>query len=578
MKFLNCVESKHDNHVRIRFRMKDLCRAFGATIISFRYAAAVILLLLVFSVGAHAQISPGPLSSAHANLEGITNCTSCHTFGRQISNVKCLLCHKEIDTRIKANEGYHATVSSQECAKCHQEHLGRTYEIVNFDTSTFNHSVVGFVLDGKHETIGCRDCHNPTHIVAPDVKKLPSAQLANTYLGLSPTCLSCHEDVHKGQFSQTCSSCHNTRQWKPASNFDHDKTPYPLTGEHRTVACYSCHTQKMSDAKTINYTGLVFSSCASCHADPHKGAFKEACSTCHTTETFFRVTGGSFDHSKTKFPLLGKHAEVKCVQCHQEDPKKLNVSGGLGFHISRFKECSDCHADAHAGQFDKVAGGDKCERCHNVEGFTPATYTITDHQKTPFPLEGAHLAVACTDCHTAHKVNAPSTRQFIWAEKVTCTTCHSNVHGDQFAKIMAAGCVTCHTSDSWQKLLFSHDKTDFPLTGKHAAIACSACHKRPANSKEPVQYVGVETHCYSCHEDAHAGQFAFDGTTHCSTCHTSESWKKLIFDHDTQSDFPLTGKHIGLPCEKCHPTVEIDDKPVVKYRPIGTRCIDCHST
>ncbi len=543
-----------------------------------RGASRAVIMTLLFTVSAFAQISPGPFTSAHANLEGITNCTSCHTFGRQISNVKCLSCHKEIDTRIRDNVGYHATVKSKECAECHQEHLGRNYEIVRFDTSSFDHSIVGFVLDGKHKTIGCRACHNPAHVVAADVRKLPSAQLQSTYLGLSPTCSSCHQDVHKGQFSQACSSCHGTQEWKPASKFDHDKTDYPLTGRHKTVACYSCHNQKMDDGQTVKYTGLAFSSCGSCHSDPHKGAFKEACSTCHTTETFFRVTGGNFDHSKTLFPLLGKHAQVKCAQCHQEDPKKKDISGSLGFHITRFKECSDCHADAHAGQFDSASGGDKCERCHNVEGFTPSTYTISDHQKTPFPLEGAHLAVACTDCHLAHKVNAPSTRQFIWAGRITCVTCHSDVHGGQFAKLMTDGCVTCHTTLSWQKLVFSHDKTSFPLRGKHVVIACSACHARPKNSNLPAKYVGLDTHCYSCHQDAHAGQFAFDGVTHCSNCHASDSWKNIIFNHDTQSDFPLTGKHIGVPCAKCHPTVEIDHKPVVKYRPIGTRCIDCHST
>ncbi len=540
--------------------------------------ARTVSVLLALSGIAFGQLSPGPLSHWHSNLEGITNCTSCHTLGRLISNANCLKCHKEIAGRIDENVGYHATVKAKQCAECHQEHLGRNYEIVRFDTATFDHSVVGFRLTGKHDSIGCRSCHNVTRIRAADVKELPTAQLQNTYLGLSPSCSSCHEDVHKGQFSQSCSSCHDTYRWKPVSKFDHDKTEYPLTGQHRTVACYSCHNQKMSDGKTIKYVGLAFASCASCHADPHKGTFKQACSSCHTTESFLEVSGSEFDHSKTAYPLLGKHADVKCAECHQEDPKKRNVSGGLGFHITRFSECSDCHADAHAGQFNKIAGGDKCQRCHNVYGFTPATFTIDDHQKSTFPLEGAHLAVACTDCHLAHKVNAPSTRQFIWAGSITCTTCHSNVHGGQFAKVMTDGCVTCHTTDSWQKLVFSHDKTGFPLSGKHAVIACAACHKQPKNHEIPVQYVGLDTHCYSCHEDEHAGQFALDGITHCRNCHTSDDWKKTTFNHDTQSDFPLTGKHADVPCEKCHPTVEINNKPVVKYRPIGTRCIDCHLT
>lgn len=217
-----------------------------------------LLLSTVISGAAFAQISPGPLTHWHSNLEGIEHCTSCHTIGRLITNEKCLTCHKEIETRIEKNTGYHATVKSKECAECHQEHLGRNYEIVRFDTATFDHSIVGFTLTGKHKSIGCRDCHNPGRISAPDVKKLPADQLKVTYLGLSPTCSSCHGDVHKGQFKEQCSSCHTTDEWKPASNFDHDNTDYPLTGSHKTVGCYSCHDRKMSDGKTILYTGLTF--------------------------------------------------------------------------------------------------------------------------------------------------------------------------------------------------------------------------------------------------------------------------------------------------------------------------------
>ncbi len=547
--------------------------------IRFRFAnLALAMIAFFFAIGtASAQLSPGPLSHWHSNLEGITNCTTCHSIGKLISNVKCLSCHKEIQTRVDKGIGYHATIKSKECAGCHQEHLGKNYEIVRFDTSSFDHSSMGFSLTGKHKEIGCRSCHNPSKISDQDLKKLPADQLNVTYLGLSPSCSSCHEDVHKGQFSQSCSSCHDTFKWKPAANFNHDSTRYPLTGSHKTVGCYDCHNQKMSDGKTVKYTGLEFSSCGSCHTDPHKGAFKQACASCHNTDSFFSVASGEFDHSKTEFPLLGKHAGLKCAKCHADSPTKRNISGGLGFRIAKFKVCSDCHSDAHGGQFDRIAGGDRCEKCHNVYGFTPATFTIADHQKSSFMLDGAHLAVACTNCHLADKIAAKSTRQFIWSGKITCLTCHANVHGEQFSRIMTNGCVTCHTTDSWQKLVFSHDKTKFPLKGKHATIACSDCHKRPKGTTLPVRYAGLDTHCYSCHDDAHAGQFEVDGTTHCSSCHTADTWKKTLFDHDTQSDFPLTGKHIGVPCEKCHPTVEMNGKEVVKYINIGTRCIDCHS-
>ena len=35
---------------------------------------------------------------------------------------------------------------------------------------------------------------------------------------------------------------------------------------------------------------------------------------------------------------------------------------------------------------------------------------------------------------------------------------------------------------------------------------------------------------------------------------------------------------IAANCRQCLVEVEMNGKPVVKYKPIGTRCVDCHST
>ncbi|HEY9166729.1 MAG TPA: cytochrome C [Candidatus Kryptonia bacterium] len=541
--------------------------------------AKTVLILSILDILAgvsYGQISPGELTTAHANLEGMSNCTQCHTIGKSLSNARCLSCHKEINVRIKQGEGYHATVSLKMCQECHHEHFGRNYQIMPLDTATFNHSAVGFALTGKHKSTSCRQCHNTNNISAADVKLLPATQQKITYLGLSTSCQSCHEDIHKGQLSSNCSSCHTTERWKPADNFSHDRTNFVLTGKHRTTGCYQCHNQTLADGKTIKFTHMSFSSCVSCHADPHKGEFKQPCSSCHTTETFVIVAKAEFDHSKTLFPLRGKHADLKCSQCHSDNPMKKNISGELGFHITKFQACSDCHADAHAGQFADRDDGGKCDACHIDAGFKPAEFSIDDHQKTRYILTGAHKAVACNDCHQSGKVNAQSKLQFRWKGEIDCTTCHSNIHGGQFVNEMARGCVTCHTTVSWQSLLFSHEKTRFPLRGKHAEIACSKCHTQPAEPL-PVQYVGLDMKCSSCHADEHKGQFMIEGFTDCGRCHTAENWTRTNFDHDTQSSFPLTGKHIGVACEKCHPTVLIDGKRTARYRPIGTKCIDCHS-
>ena len=63
------------------------------------------LFLLTHLVG---QISPGKLTTAHAELEGIMNCTQCHDLGNKVTNTKCLACHEEIQELTDQNRGYHA--------------------------------------------------------------------------------------------------------------------------------------------------------------------------------------------------------------------------------------------------------------------------------------------------------------------------------------------------------------------------------------------------------------------------------------------------------------------------------------
>ena len=64
--------------------------------------ATQFFLLLVFGSLAPllGQMSPGPLSRAHSNLDGPLNCAKCHAFGIGRAEFRCLDCHKEIDQEI----------------------------------------------------------------------------------------------------------------------------------------------------------------------------------------------------------------------------------------------------------------------------------------------------------------------------------------------------------------------------------------------------------------------------------------------------------------------------------------------
>ena len=250
-----------------------------------------LLLLLALPGAATAQlISPGKLSSAHAELEGMTNCTSCHELrSRGIAPDRCLACHEPLAARVSAGAGLHAGADYRECATCHREHLGREYALVRWDPDEFRHATVGFELEGAHADLGCRDCHNPTRIRDLQVRtaKVQQGTLDETYLGLGTSCVDCHQidDPHEGAFAdRSCADCHDQRDWKAAAaSFDHDATRYPLTGRHRSVGCNECHRHD-------TFTGLRFTACTDCHSDPHEGGMRAACTSCHSTSGWSGVT------------------------------------------------------------------------------------------------------------------------------------------------------------------------------------------------------------------------------------------------------------------------------------------------
>ncbi len=55
------------------------------------------------------------------------------------------------------------------------------------------------------------------------------------------------------------------------------------------------------------------------------------------------------------------------------------------------------------------------------------------------------------------------------------------------------------------------------------------------------------------------------------------TFKKTTFDHNRDSAFKLDETHIGVDCAACHKPVQ-DERgaAIVRYRPLGTQCQDCH--
>jgi hypothetical protein len=535
----------------------------------------------------HAQISPGPLAKAHQSLSGPTNCTKCHDMGRGAAQLKCLECHMEIRDRIAQNRGMHAiwagpSSGNKDCARCHSDHNGVDFPLIHWEPKreAMDHSKTGFALAGKHAGIACEKCHKAEHIPAAARAGILVKDLNRTYLGLSRECVSCHTDEHRGQLGKDCARCHTPKDWKPASLFNHVKTKYPLTGAHEQTPCAKCHPS-IPDAKPyVKYAGIAFAKCSACHQDPHKGSFKAACESCHNTRNWHQIAQlEGFDHSKTEFPLLGKHAKVECADCHTNGDFKAQIP---------FAKCMDCHKDAHKGQFRSRADGGECASCHTVDGFKPSIFSVKDHAATQYPLEGRHVSVACDKCHLPKGWKNEGTLFKITLTQ--CKDCHQDVHKGQFASAPNQNrCESCHDLKGFKPARFSlarHKETRFPLTGAHVAVVCADCHKPvAAGSTLPVKYRFEDRTCTTCHLDPHKGQFRermavkrADGTPlGCEACHTTAKWKELNrFDH-SKTEFPLLGAHRGVACVDCHraPALETSLRNV-DFHAAPKQCFACH--
>jgi hypothetical protein len=499
------------------------------------------------------QLSPGPLSRAHASLEGIGKCSECHDPTQAITPARCLECHKPIASRIARKVGVHRNVKDS-CASCHHEHKGANVDLRQFDRTTFDHSVeTGFPLDGLHARVAatCGACHK-----------------TRSFLAARPACDSCHQDPHKATLGQECAACHTTQLAfkRTRERFDHAKARFALTGAHQRVACEKCHKDGV-------FRGLRFAECSICHGTPHRTPLGPSCATCHTTERWAAVTG--FDHARTSFALVGSHRTVACAGCH---------ANGVRTPL-RFDRCSSCHSNVHR---DSIK--DDCRSCHTEETFAKGRF---DHrERTGFPLDAKHSPLPCRKCHTSLPAasSAQTSRTVVdfGGLNAACVACHQDQHKGEFGR----ACDACHRPATFKVAGFAHPRMPEFFGGQHQALSCAKCHVRPGSQPGLATAIPSgraptaaprggtpppSSACSTCHADVHLGQVG----TGCDRCHTVDAAKfaPARFDHGTAT-FPLTGKHRAAPCAKCHIS-EAGSFPsgtgtAVRLRPLHADCASCH--
>ncbi|NOY93877.1 MAG: cytochrome c3 family protein, partial [Deltaproteobacteria bacterium] len=381
-------------------------------------------------------LSPGPLTRAHSELEGASRCTDCHSSGHGIDPQRCLHCHEALGRRIRARQGYHGQLRGRPCQRCHMEHRGRSAPLIRWPEggrARFDHTrLAGFELRGAHAELRCRQCHDPAHIRAADVQAMPPSERGSSYLGLGSACTSCHRDPHAPSLGARCASCHDQRDWNATEqNFDHARARFPLRGAHARVDCAGCHPTAR-EGEPASFRGLRFQSCTNCHEDPHAGAMGSPaqCGRCHTSIAWDRVRFIRSTHAPRKFPLAGAHAELACARCHGERNAQRPD-----------RACASCHQNAHQPSL-----GADCAGCHTTVSWLRGGARRRDvrfHERTHYPLRGAHRAVACASCHDPRR---PARRRYRPIAHDACKDCHEDPHAGQLEHRADSGaCDACHS-------------------------------------------------------------------------------------------------------------------------------------
>ncbi len=515
-----------------------------------------IIGLLVFTASLFAQKSP------HGNSFR-ANCDDCHktdgwkidlktltfdhnktkfTLVGQHKQVTCKDCHKSLEFAKAQTEcnachtDIHEQTVGNECARCHTPNSWVVTGITQL------HQLSRFPLIGSHATAECKDCH---------INMLPSNAASGTasrlrFDPLGVQCFDCHRNNYQaatkpnhvqGNYSTNCTDCHkiNSFSWAGAG-INHDF--FPLEGGHAINDCFRCHISG-------SYS-KISAECFSCHqtdyastSNPNHTAlnFSTNCKNCHSLNPGWKPAEYR-EHDAASFPIYsGTHKGEwnNCADCHTNPG-----------NYSQFS-CTTCHEHNNKSEVDSKHNGVSgysynsvdCFACH-PSGSAEGSF---NHNKSSFPLTGAHISTACINCHKTGYIGTPN----------ACASCHTSNYNQttnpkHAVNNISNDCALCHTTNpGWNPATFPTHNNYYVLAGSHVSKSCNDCHNG--------NYTNTPNTCAGCHTNdfnqaTNPNHITSQFPKTCETCHTQIAWVPSTFNHTTV--YPLTGAHIPLTCTQCH--------------------------
>ncbi len=259
------------------------------------------------------------------------DCESCHPRAGQGRlqfvgrPTDCQSCHVAQYSAAR-NPDHQAAGFSLACDRCHA--------VTFWASARFNHSSGGFPLTGAHRALACEQCHT-----------------GNVFNGAPSTCVSCHQADYdqttapnhaQAQFPTDCAACHSTRAWD--ATFDHSRTGFALTGEHRTTSCQQCHGDGVYNGKPT------------------------ACEGCHLPDF---TSAANPNHQQLGWPTT-------CTTCHSGSKNTAGWDQGVNLPRQYHSMFNVDHKSANG----------RCDRCHNPPVYQPAFCTDCHRASCTFQNQG----------------------------------------------------------------------------------------------------------------------------------------------------------------------------------------------
>jgi hypothetical protein len=479
-----------------------------------------------------------PLVGQHQQVA----CKECHTsleFAKTHS--ECNSCHTDVHEQTVGNE----------CARCHTPSTWMVSDVTKL------HQMSRFPLTGPHRTAECTQCHK--NLLTSETNVGTASRLRFDPLGVE--CYDCHKSDYQattspnhvqGNYSTNCIECHkiNSSTWAGAGV---DHSFFPLEGGHANVECKTCHTSG-------SYSKIP-SDCISCHQKDYASAkspdhagfnFSTNCKDCHTLAPGWKPA--DFKTHDAIFPIYsGKHNGQwsSCTECHT-NPSNYAVYTCIGCHAhSNQQEVNSQHSSVSGYVYNDAA----CLACHPT-GSSDGSF---DHNKSAFPLTGAHITTPCAQCHTNGYAGTST----------VCANCHTNdfnqtTNPNHKTDGISNDCATCHTTAlGWKPATFPNHNSVYVITGAHTSKSCEDCHKGNYNTT-PNTCAGCHTNDFNQATNPNHVTSQFPNT--CETCHSQTAWAPSTFNHSTV--YPLIGAHTTVACTACH---------TAGYVNTPNTCSGCHT-